>query len=355
VNGTITLAAGVCGWLLSAASIVPLRRVALRWGLTDRPGGHKAHARPVPYLGGIAIALGTILPPLAAAAAAGMLGAAPALDSGVIAILLAAGSIMLLGLIDDVGSLPAVTRLVVETVAATGVVLSGVQAPVTGSWADGPITVLWIVVLTNSFNLLDNMDGALAAVATVTAAVLAAAAAVQGRPALALLLSTLAFASLGYLPHNWPPARIFMGDSGSLFIGFTLACAAVLLVRGQGPDGVSAGLLLPTFVATVDTGVVFLSRIRAGRSPLMGGTDHVSHRLRRLGLGPRLVPAVLALAVCAAGALHLSTVVGWIPPLTATITGAGTVLVLIGLLQSVDVHSPAPPDTALTTVPERRR
>jgi UDP-N-acetylmuramyl pentapeptide phosphotransferase/UDP-N-acetylglucosamine-1-phosphate transferase len=346
VNGTLPLAAGAAACLLSATAAIPLKRLAVQWGLTDCPGGHKAHARPTPYLGGIAIALATVVPTVAVVGPG---------DQRLTAMLLAGMAVALLGLIDDISSLTTVTRLVVETVAASGVVFSGAQLTVTGGWPDGPITVMWIVVMTNSFNLLDNMDGSLGAVTAVTAAFLAVTAFLLAQPALGLLLVILTGAALGFLPHNWPPAKMFMGDTGSLFIGFVLTCSAVVLVMGQGTDTVAAGLLLPTFVATVDTGVVFISRMRAGRSPLSGGTDHVSHRLRRLGLDTPLAAVTLGLMAALAGALCTAMTLGWVPSFAVAILAGGTAIALIGLLQGVNVYTPHRLSEIPPRIRERRR
>ncbi|MFI7642200.1 glycosyltransferase family 4 protein [Nonomuraea sp. NPDC049400] len=346
MSGTVTWAAGAAACLLSASAAIPLQRLALRWGLTDRPGGHKSHARPIPYLGGVAILLATVLTTVAATGLA---------DWRLIAILLGGTAVAALGLIDDVGSLPAVTRLVVETVVTTAVVLSGIRLTVTGGWPDIPITVIWIVLITNSFNLLDNMDASLGAVTTVTAAFLAAMALLQGRSDLGIFLAVLAGAAFGFLLHNWPPAKMFMGDSGSLFIGFALTCSAVVLIAGPGPDGVAGGLLLSTFVATVDTGVVVLSRMRAGRPPLMGGTDHVSHRLRKLGLSARLVAVVLGLIAALTCGLCIAMMLGRVPPLTAALVAVGAAAACVCLLQGVNVY---PPHRSLERPPrirERRR
>jgi UDP-N-acetylmuramyl pentapeptide phosphotransferase/UDP-N-acetylglucosamine-1-phosphate transferase len=347
VNAPIALATGVAAFLISCAAIVPLRRLALQWELTDRPSEKKSHARPTPYLGGIAITLGTVVPVIA------VLGFA---ELRIMAILLAGTAVSLVGLIDDVGPLRPVTRLVVEAGAASGVVLAGVHVstPANG-WVDGLLTVVWIVVMLNSFNLLDNMDGALGAVTTVTAALLGGTAFVTGHPALGLLLIALAGTSLGFLPHNWAPARIFMGDSGSLFIGFVVTCSAVLLVMGQDPGEMIAGLLLPTFVATVDTGVVFLSRLRAGRSPLIGGTDHVTHRLRRLGLSTRMAATTLGALGAVAGGCCLMMAMRWISPLVTTMVASGTAIVLIALLQGVRVYAPIEDLKAPPRIRERRR
>ncbi|WP_101787133.1 glycosyltransferase family 4 protein [Nonomuraea indica] len=342
----LVLTVGSAAYLISGLTVPSFKRLALRWGLTDRPSEKKAHARPTPYLGGLAIVLGTVAPLLVVLRDA---------DQRIVAILLAGAVITLLGLIDDIRPLPAVTRLTAEAVAATGVALSGVHVTLVGGWPDLVVTVLWIVVMTNSFNLLDNMDGALGAIATATAGLLSATAFVSGHAGLGLLLAGLTCACLGYLPHNWAPARIFMGDSGSLFIGFVLTCSAVLLVTGRGLDVTVAGLLLPTFVAAVDTGVVLLSRIRAGRSPLMGGTDHVSHRLRRTGMPVRAVAALLGAVAAGAGALWLATVLSLLPPPAVAVVAVAATAVLVGRLQGVHVYVPIEHLKAPPRIRERRR
>ncbi|WP_433240146.1 MraY family glycosyltransferase [Streptosporangium sp. CA-135522] len=346
MNGATVVVASATGCLLTAGATPVLGRLALRWGFTDRPGGYKAHDRPIPYLGGVAVMLGTIIP------SAVVLGLT---DLRTTSIMIASMAVALLGLVDDLSSLSPFTRLAVEAVAAGGVVLGGVQAPLTGSWLDAPFTVLWIVVITNSFNLLDNMDGALGAIATVSAAFLAGTAFVHAHPATGLVLLTLALSSLGFLVHNWAPAKIFMGDTGSLFIGFVLACSAALLMTGRSTGTMVAGLLLPTFIATVDTGVVFLSRKRAGRPLLQGGNDHISHRLRRLGLSTRLTVLTLAAVAAASGALGLMMALGWVSPILATIAAIGMALMLIGLPQKVHVYPSGRSQAHATNIREGRR
>ncbi|MEV5744007.1 MraY family glycosyltransferase [Microbispora rosea] len=340
MNGNAALATAISAFAGCAAATPVLRRLALRWELTDRPGGHKSHRRPTPYLGGIAIMLATVVPPLAFAGPAA---------TRIAGILVGAVAMALLGLIDDVAPLPPPTRLAVQGLAAGVAVMSGIVAPVTGSRLDIVITLLWIVVATNSFNLLDNMDGALGGVTVVGAALLSAAAFISGQPATGLMLAALSPAALGFLLYNWAPARIFMGDAGSLFIGFTLASSAALVVTGTGAGTGTAvaGLLLPTFVATVDTAIVLLSRRRAGRPLLQGGSDHLSHRLHRLGLGKRLTALALAALAGAAGLLHIATTLGWVAPAAAA-AGAGAVAcVMVVLAQRVRVYPTIRPKTSI--------
>ncbi|WP_169985780.1 glycosyltransferase family 4 protein [Microbispora sp. H10836] len=338
MNGHAALVTAVAAFTACTLATPVLRRLALRWELTDRPGGHKSHRRPTPYLGGIAIMLATVVPTLALAG--------PAVPR-IAGILVGAVAMALLGLIDDVAPLPPPTRLAVQGLAAGVVVTSGVVAPVTGGRLDVVITVLWIVVVTNSFNLLDNMDGVLGGVTAVGAALLSAAAFVSGQPETGLLLAALSPAALGFLLYNWAPARIFMGDAGSLFIGFTLASSAALLVTGTGPGTAVAGLLLPTFVATVDTGIVLLARRRAGRPLLQGGSDHLSHRLHRLGLSKRLTALALTALAAAAGLADLAMTLGLIAPAIAAIGGVAAVFVAVVLPQRVPVYPSIRPRTSI--------
>jgi len=250
-----------------------LRRVSMRRGWVDVPNRRKSHARPTPLLGGVAIVVSSI--------PAGLLllhGYSPAL----MAIIVGAVVLSLLGLADDIRPLSPMIRLEVEALVAGFVVYSGVRLPIFGNALDAVLTVVWIVLITNSFNLLDNMDGVATVVAIAASAFLAATAAATGQPGAAVLLASVCGGCAGFLAHNWAPAKIFMGDCGSLFIGFIIATSAVL-VHGTGAGRLTA-VWLATFVPTIDTAVVLISRHRARRPLLRGGTDHISHRLRRLGL-----------------------------------------------------------------------
>ncbi|MBC9714414.1 undecaprenyl/decaprenyl-phosphate alpha-N-acetylglucosaminyl 1-phosphate transferase [Streptomyces sp. TRM66268-LWL] len=283
-----TLVAAVAAVLLTALLTRFVRVLALRTGLLDRPGARKAHSRPTPHLGGVAVAAGTL--------AVSCTGYAP-LGPGTERLLWAASALALLGLVDDLRPLGARIRLVVETVAAFVVVYDTELTPLAAACA-----LVWIVFVTNAFNLLDNSDGAMGTVGVVTALGLALCAAAEGRSGLALVLTVLAASLGGFLGHNWHPAKIFLGDCGSLFTGFLLASAAVTVHTGHETLPTALGLLTLTVVVTADTALVVVSRRRAGRPLLMGGTDHTAHRLRRVGF---TVPgaAVVLGAVAFAGTL----------------------------------------------------
>src|SRR4051812_9432138 len=217
-SGQVALVGAVA--FVGAALLVPvIRRVALRYGIADHPGRGKLNTVVTPTLGGVgillvALAACVLLPQWTAKGAAILLGAA--VVGGV-------------GLVDDVRTLGPAPRLAVEVAAATLAFSMGARVALVGGVGDWALTVLWLVVVTNAFNLLDNMDGAAGGVGCTIAIALAIAAVVDGQFFVAGLAAVVAGACLGFLLHNWHPARIFMGDAGSLFIGFLLASIALEL------------------------------------------------------------------------------------------------------------------------------
>jgi UDP-GlcNAc:undecaprenyl-phosphate GlcNAc-1-phosphate transferase len=270
----------------SALILTPLcRRVALALGVLDRPGGKKIHAQPTPLLGGPAIAV---------AHTAGVLAAGP-VDQVSATILVAGGLILLLGIHDDLDphaeGVRWWLRLLFQGFLAVFVIYPGITLGFLRTpWLSIPIILLWIVGITNAFNLLDNMNGlsaGVAAIAGLTFAVLAARYIEVGPEQLptARAAASLAGACLGFLPWNFR-SRIFMGDAGSLFIGFTLACLAALgsWRSPTAPTSVIIPLLVLAY-PIFDTTLVVVLRLRRGQSPVVGGRDHSSHRLVNLGLG----------------------------------------------------------------------
>ena len=243
----------------------PLRWLALKFGIVDRPGAHKSHRRPVPYMGGIAIWAGaigalTLLHPEFPR---------PALFTMILA----------LGVTDDLMTIRVPSKLVIElslTLAAVG--LGSVWHITDSAVVNTMVSVVWIVGLTNSFNLLDNMDGLASTVAATGLLVLAVI-----NPADAQLTLALAGGVIGFLVVNWPPARMFMGDAGSLMIGFALALGTISVANQA--HGLHSFVLMvgPVAVAVFDTGLVIVSRLAMGRPIQLGGQDHFSHRLQGQG------------------------------------------------------------------------
>ena len=298
---TDLLAPLATGGVLSLALVPLCRRLAARYGCVARPAADRWHQRPVPLFGGIAIAAATLLglvlldgvprPPVLAGGAA---------------------ALFLLGAIDDVRPLNASTRLVVQFVVASAFVFLGYTLPWTGSeTGDAVLTLLWVVGITNAFNLLDNMDGLCAGVAVIAgAALLAILLPAAGTPADAAALRYLACltgAAAGFLIYNREPASIFMGDAGSLFIGVSFAFLTLAAATpAPGPAAPSAAAVavpvLVLLVPLLDTALVTSTRLLAARSALAGGRDHASHRLVALGLTEGQAVALLWGLAAAGGA-----------------------------------------------------
>ncbi|WP_327412452.1 MraY family glycosyltransferase [Streptomyces sp. NBC_01233] len=319
--------AGVAALLIGGLLTEPMRRFALRHGITDRPSARKAHTRPTPYLGGVAVALATLAAGTAVALARGVF-------DPLLGVLLGGAAIVcVLGLIDDLRQLGPKIRLFVETSTATLVVAAGGHPTVFGGAVDAVLAVLWIVFITNAFNLLDNMDGAASSLCVVIGGFVCLTALPGDPDGLGVVMAALTGACLGFLFHNRNPARIFLGDAGSLFLGFTLASA--MMVRHDGAAGLSgpASLLLATLVPTLDTTLVMLSRYRESRPLLQGGTDHIAHRLRRMGLTvPQVVRTLSAFAVVGCLAAMLVTyglLASGIALLAVSAVGIGAVWLLL--------------------------
>ena len=292
---SITLAFGLAALVTWAATPV-LVRVAYATGFLDRPVGYKGHGSSTPYLGGAAIMLGV----LAAAVAFGG-------GTGTYAAIIAcAAGMWVVGTLDDRVNLSPFLRLAIE--AGAGYVLweTGHGWGVFASGAlDLLFTCVWVMAVVNAVNLMDNMDGAAATVGGVSALGAGVLAALGGGHVLAALCFGIAGACVGFLPHNLArPARIFMGDGGSMPLGLLIACIAPAAASYSvaHADGVATASLLVGLVI-LDTTLVMVSRRRGGRPLMSGGRDHLTHRLRaRLGSAGAVaaVLGVTQLVLCAA-------------------------------------------------------
>ena len=276
--------------------LTPLvRRFADRRQILDQPGGHKGHAVAVPYLGGIAIAVAFAV----AVLSAGVVYRPPGGLTELAVILGLALALAVIGLVDDLRGLGLVFRIIAEVGAGivlwavgSGVNLTGLPA------ADAVITVLWVLGITNAFNLLDNMDGLSAGVAAIAAGGFFVIAAINGQYLVAALGAALAGVAVGFLWHNFHPAKIYMGDAGSLFFGFLLAALGIRL-RFDGPTSITFFVPITVLgVAILDTTLVTSTRLLNRRSPFSGGRDHTSHRLVMVGVPvPYAVSLIYAAAV----------------------------------------------------------
>ena len=277
----------VASLLLSLVLTPVALALALHLDIFDHPGPAKAHGKAVPYLGGAAIVVSfaavtlvaTVLrpPPSGALQLAGFLG---------LGVLLA-----IVGLVDDIrGGLSPWLRLGLELAAGLAVWSMGYAAHLTGVSREHltPLSQCsWVAGVTNAFNLLDNMDGLSAGVTSIAALSIFGIAWLQHRYLVAALAVALAGCAAGFLRHNFHPARIYMGDAGSLFLGFMIA-VLLLKLRANAPTRVEVAVILAVpGVALFDTTLVMVSRVLHRRNPFIGGQDHTSHRLVYFGLSVR--------------------------------------------------------------------
>ncbi len=263
--------------LVLAVGATPLmRRVALHLGVIDQPNARKIHVNPVPLLGGAAIYIAFIV-------TLWILGDRRYVNE-VVGIFLGATMMSLMGVVDDRWGLGSYVKLGGQFLAAGILVYSGVQVRLFGDWLDVAITLVWVVGITNAMNLLDNMDGLSGGVAMIAATFFALLASLSNQYLVGALAAALAGACAGFLFYNWNPAHIFMGDTGSLFIGFLLAAVAIKLRFPS--SSLAVTWMIPLMVLAVpifDTTLVFISRLRRGKNPLTTpGKDHLSHRLAQL-------------------------------------------------------------------------
>lgn len=298
------------GWAYLAIFAAAL---GMAWGLTplalglakkrqilDRPGDYKLQASPTPYLGGAAIV---------AAFTVAIIGAAvvrpPVSGSAeLITIMSLALGLAALGLVDDLHGLNPFIRVVFEAVAGVGLFAAGVQVEIFDLTAlNVLLTVLWVVGITNAFNLLDNMDGLSAGIAAISSFFIFVLAAVNGQFLVAALAIALTGCAVGFLRHNFHPAKIYMGDAGSLYLGFLLAVLGIKL-RFDAPEHITFMVpILVLGIAIFDTLLVTATRLINKKNPWAGGRDHTSHRIVFVGIP---VPVAVALIYAAQVAL------GWL-------------------------------------------
>jgi len=321
--------------LLFALYGVPIaRQAALKYGIVDAPDGRLKHQQePVPYFGGLAIYLGFLM----------SLAFTFEFRHDVLGIVLGGTIVVMLGLIDDFGVLTPATKLVGQLLAVFVLIKSGIRIEIAAlpDWLDIMLTVFWMVGLINAFNLLDIMDGLSAGVGAVSASCLLVVALLQGDQTIAVMLVALIGSLVGFLRYNWHPARIYMGDTGAMFIGLLLGAMTMI---ERYPNDHPLSLLTPVFILGIpifDTLFVMYIRYRRGLPIFWGSPDHVAIRLRHWGLSvPQIVitsyVATAVVGVIGLAMLSVSQEVGW-----ALCAGTvGTFLLVTMLLKRVDVRRP---------------
>jgi UDP-GlcNAc:undecaprenyl-phosphate GlcNAc-1-phosphate transferase len=282
----------VWGFLLAVAIVLALTpltvRLALRIGAVDVPTDRpRVHSRPIPRIGGIAIVVAIL------AAWAIFVGS----DGPYLGIMLGMVGVAVVGLVDDVRGLRpwvklvAVTLIALVPVAGFGVKLADVTIPVIGNYSLGaaayPLSVLWIALLSNLVNLIDGIDALAAGIVSIAAVSFAVLAASLGHTEAAVLAAVVCGATLGFLRHNYHPARVFMGDTGALALGFLIGA---LSVEGLLKTAAAVTLVAPLLVLAVpilDTSFVVLKRLKYRRPPFGADHNHFYHRFLRIGLSQR--------------------------------------------------------------------
>ena len=304
--------------LVIALYTTPLMRAAaLRFGIVDRPDGRlKKHAQPVPYLGGLAIYLSFLL----------ALTATRRFDSTeVLGMLLAGAIVVILGLIDDLGVLTPGIKLAGQVVAVLTLINASVYIKL--AFLPPPLAILlsflWILGITNAFNIIDVMDGLAAGVAAAASLVLFLVAAVNGRQTYAVLLAALCGALCGFLRFNFEPARIYMGDTGSMFVGLMLGALSMNNSYTRRNLVASIAPVIILGVPIFDTLFVMYVRYRRGLPVFLGSPDHFALRLRKWRLTTRQTVLVSWAATAVLGAL---AVVMMLSPAGAATVLLGTIV-----------------------------
>lgn len=358
---TTLAAAGALAFALSLASIPLIIRLANRNGWYDLPNGRKVHTSPLPRLGGAGVFAALIVSILVGRAVPQLTGGQPifSLDRELLYVLAGFLVIFSTGLIDDFRNLAAPLKFLLQVTAAVLVTLGGFTIDALGlpglrsvqlGWVAWPVTVLWLVGLSNAMNLVDGVDGFAGAIAASASMALCAFALVRGYPGAALVAVCLLGAVAGFLVFNYPPARIFMGDSGSLLLGFVLA-ALPLLRGGDHPDGATLTLDLAATVAVLglpvlDTATAIARRLRAGLPIHHPDKLHLHHKLQAIGLLDRTLFWVALATGIVLGATGFAavTVGGWIG--WVLLLAAAVVLVALYAVMRYYALPRMPPDPA---------
>ncbi len=310
----LALAALLTAALVALISTPVVRSLAFRVGAVDVPkDNRRMHNHPIPRMGGLAIFFGFILSVLI------FIPLTPELRG----MLLGSVVIVILGILDDIFALPALPKFFVQIGAALIAVLAGNRIDFLSNpnifssepfwdlgWLAVPITVFWIVGITNAVNLIDGLDGLACGVSTISSMTLLVIALVMEEPDVAILMGALSGACIGFLPYNLNPAKIFMGDTGSTFLGFILA---VVSIQGLFKFYAIISFAVPFLMLGLpifDTCFAILRRVSHGQSPMAPDRGHIHHRLIDMGFTQKQAVAVLYIisAILGLSAVVLTTI-----------------------------------------------
>jgi UDP-GlcNAc:undecaprenyl-phosphate GlcNAc-1-phosphate transferase len=297
-----------------------IRQLVCKIGAIDRPNARKVHTSEVPSSGGVAIFFAFLLATLFFNRA----------TPEVLGFLIGGTVITGIGLLDDIFDLPPITKFFGQVLAALIVIYSGVRIEFIGNPASGnlislgflslPFTFLWIVAIANAINFVDGLDGLAAGISGISAITLGCVALITGRYDAAVLAFTIAGAALAFLPHNFSSkAKIFMGDSGSNFLGYSLA---VVSIMGMVKVAAVFSMLVPIVILAIpifDTGFAIIRRLLQGKSPFEPDSSHLHHRIASLGFSHRQTVLII---------LAVNTILGMIA-VASTVIPKNTALTLL--------------------------
>ena len=317
---TIGVVAGalITAFLVALITTPIVKSLAQKWGAVDVPkDGRRMHDHPIPRMGGLAIFLGFLLSVILFIPFVQTDGLGMQLQG----MLLGAVIIVVLGILDDIYALPALPKLIVQIVAAVIAVCSGnvietISNPNIFSndlywelgWLSIPVTVIWIVAVTNAVNLIDGLDGLACGVSTISSMTVLVIALTVAEPTVAVLMACLAGGCIGFLPYNTNPAKIFMGDTGSTFLGYVLA---VVSIQGLFKYYTLISFVVPFLMLGLpifDTCFAFIRRIAHGQSPMHADRSHIHHRLIDMGLKQAVAVLYVISAILGLSAVVLTTI-----------------------------------------------
>ncbi len=280
-------------FLIAYAVTPAAKKLAVKLGAIDMPGeSRRIHSRPTPRMGGLAIYIAFTVSALIFMP----------LDKKMIGLLLGSSIIAALGIADDMKGLSAATKMAGQIVAAAvlmgfGFRIEWLTTPMGGmmylSWLSIPATIFWVVGITNTFNLIDGLDGLAAGIAAISSAAMFITALMNGRTLAAMLLLMVAGSALGFLPYNFNPAKIFMGDTGSLFLGFVLSAISI---QGTIKGATAIAIVIPVLAMGLpifDTAIAIVRRAKNGMPIMQPDRGHLHHRLLDMGFTQRQVVVIL--------------------------------------------------------------
>ncbi|NEQ31207.1 MAG: undecaprenyl/decaprenyl-phosphate alpha-N-acetylglucosaminyl 1-phosphate transferase [Leptolyngbya sp. SIO4C5] len=298
-----------------------VKRIGLKSGRVDLPGGRKVHSQPMVRLGGISIFVGTLVALLTVWGTGGFIDSvgqplSPTHEYEIWGVTIGGLAFFLIGLMDDLFGLSALSRLLMQAVVATlawhvGVSIDFLTVPSMGLvslpvWVSLPVTIVWLVGMANAINWIDGLDGLAAGVSGIAAVIMLIVSLFMNQPAAALIAAAVAGGALGFLRYNFNPAQIFMGDGGAYFMGFTLAGVGVI---GLVKSVTTAAVFLPYLILAVpilDMSAVIFNRVLSGSSPFVADKRHLHHRLLNAGLSHRLTVLFIYVLTLWVGSLALA-------------------------------------------------